>query len=96
MDKFKETMQQMMDMSEEEQMERIEELKPLCTCPDCPSYNQCAADQNELVFCALGASDTCITDEKACICPGCPVTDQMGLKNIYFCTRDTERVQRGM
>ena len=96
MDKFEGIASQMMQISEEERIKMNEEKKPMCTCPTCPSYNVCSTEGNELLFCALGGSKNCITVEKECICPDCPITDQMGLKFNYFCTRDSEKNQRGM
>ena len=96
MDKFEEMMQMMSQMAEEERMKMIEANKSLCTCPDCPTYNECAQEKGELFYCALGKSPTCITKELGCICPSCPITEKMGLTNEYFCIKGTEREQRGM
>jgi hypothetical protein len=38
----------------------------------------------------------CITEEKGCICGGCPVTNKLGLKHAYYCTKGSEREQSGM
>ncbi|UCG37560.1 MAG: DUF2769 domain-containing protein [Candidatus Bathyarchaeota archaeon] len=86
----------MAKMSGEEMQKAIEAKKKLCICRDCPSYNECAKESNELLYCAIGKSPKCITGEVGCICPGCPVTEQMGLKSEYFCTRGSEKEQRGM
>ena len=96
MDKFEEMMQMMSQMTEEERMKAIEANKAFCTCPDCPTYNKCAQEKGELFYCALGKSPACITEELGCICPACPVTEKMGLTHEYFCTKGTEREQRGM
>ena len=74
----------------------IEEKKDLCICGGCPSYNNCAKEEQELLYCSLGKSPACIIKENGCICPSCPVTDQMGLKNEFFCTRGSEKEQRKM
>ncbi len=96
MDKFEEMMEKMSEMTEKERMKAIEESKALCICPDCPTYNECAQAKNELFYCGLGKSPTCIIKEQGCICPACPVTEKMGLTNQFFCTRGTEKEQRGM
>ena len=96
MDKFEQAMQQMAQLTKEERMKMIESKKKLCTCGGCPTYNDCARENKELLYCALGKSPTCITEENGCICPGCPLTEQMGLKHEFFCTRGSEREQRGM
>ncbi len=94
MDKFRETMQGLAKMSPEEQASRIEKLKGMCTCPSCPTYNNCAGNASEKLFCALGRSFHCISFERGCICPTCPVTTEMGLHYDRFCTRDSEKAQR--
>ncbi|MHA1410329.1 MAG: DUF2769 domain-containing protein [Candidatus Odinarchaeia archaeon] len=96
MDKFEETMSKMATMTPEQAKLAMQENMKLCTCPQCPSYNNCAKDNNELLYCATGKSPTCITDEAGCICPSCPVTPKMGLKNLYYCTRGSEKEIRGM
>lgn len=93
MDKFQELMQKAMQMSEEERMKMMAENKKMCICADCPSYK--GTGETALLFCAMAKSEV-ITEEKGCTCPTCPVTDKMGLTHTYFCTRDSERSQRGM
>ncbi len=41
-----------------------------------------------------GKSFMCITNEKGCICPDCPVTKEYGLKNTFFCMKGAEKAQR--
>ena len=96
MDKFEQTMQMISQMSEEERMKATDANKALCICPNCPTYNECAQENGELFYCAMGASPICITKELGCICPACPITEKMGLTHDYFCVRGTEREQRGM
>lgn len=94
MDAFEEKMNEMQNLTEEEYEQQVEDMKLQCTCPNCPSYNDCAKKNDELLYCALGKSEECIENEKECICPDCPVSDKMGLKHMFFCTRDTEKEQR--
>lgn len=96
LDKFEEVMQMMAKQSDEEKMKTIDKNKSLCICKECPTYNKCAKEKGELLYCSFGASPTCITEEIACICSGCPLTMNMGLKNEYFCTRGSEKEQRRM
>ena len=96
MDKFENMMQMMSKMTETERMKAIKANKALCTCPNCPTYNECAKENGELMYCALGKSATCVTKESGCICPACPVTKKIGLTKDYFCTKGTESQQRGM
>jgi hypothetical protein len=95
-DKFEQAMQQMSKMDEKDRIKKIENLKKLCICEGCPTYNECAGEENELLYCVLGKSPKCITKEVTCICPDCPITEQMGLENQFFCTRGAEKEQREM
>lgn len=96
MDEFEQAMQQMAQMTDDDKMSMVESKRKLCICDDCPSYNYCARENNELLYCILGKSPVCITEENGCICPSCPLTEQMGLKDDFFCTRGAEKEQRGM
>lgn len=96
MDKFGQVMQQMRQMTEEDRMKMTESRKMLWICGGCPTYTDCARENKELLFCALGKSPKCITEESECTCPECPLTEQMGLKHQLFCTRGSEKEQRGM
>jgi hypothetical protein len=95
MDKLKQFLQSLSQMTEQEQTKANEAKKALCACPNCPTYNNCAQEKGELLYCIEGRSPTCITEELGCICPACPVWEKMDLKNEYFCTKGTEREQRG-
>jgi hypothetical protein len=96
LDKFVEAMQMMAKMTDEQKMKAMNANKALCICGGCPSYNDCAKDNGESLYCSLGASSSCIKEAPVCICGGCPVTSKMGLKNQYFCTKGSEKEQRGM
>jgi Protein of unknown function (DUF2769) len=58
------------------------------------SMNMMAAmDENKkMLFCSTRKSDK-ITEEKGCLCGGCPVTPKMGLRWGYYCTRGSGREQ---
>ena len=94
MDKFEETAKMMAKMPPAEMMKAIEMKKEMCTCPKCPTYTNCAKNAKELLFCNAGKSFMCISDEKGCICPTCPVAMEMGLKHKFFCTKGSEKAQR--
>lgn len=96
MDKFEQLIQQMEKMTEKQMAKMIENSKSLCVCPSCPTYNECAGEKKELLFCALGKSPACITNGVECICPDCPITSQMGLKHNLFCVQASERELRGI
>ena len=94
MDKFDEAMKSFAAMPPSRMKETAEKFKSMCTCPSCPTYTDCAKNAQEILFCAVGRSFVCISQEKECICPTCPITDEMGLKNTYYCTRGSEMAQR--
>jgi hypothetical protein len=94
MDTFREKQEAMMKMSSEEKMKAIANLKSMCICPSCPTYTDCAKKAGENLFCTLGNSFMCISFEKGCECPKCPVTSEMGLHYSNFCTRGSEKAQR--
>jgi len=94
LDTFENMMRMMSKMTQEERMKTIEANKALCVCPTCPTYNECAKEKDELFYCALGVSATCIIKESGCLCPACPITEKMGLTKDYFCTKGTEQQQR--
>ncbi len=90
MDEF----EKFLEMTEEEQKKITKANKALCDCPNCPTYNECAQEKGEVLYCILGASPTCITEELGCVCPACPVWEKMDLSHEYFCTKGTEKEQR--
>jgi hypothetical protein len=65
----------------------------LCICSSCPSWVECGERGG---YCSrnVGRSRK-IKKELGCICGGCPVTERMGLKHDYFCTRGSEAEQAG-
>jgi hypothetical protein len=36
----------------------------------------------------------CITEDRGCVCPTCPVTPEYGMKNDKYCLRGSEPAQR--
>lgn len=71
--------------------EKLPMVKNACICKTCPSY---IAEETELGFChPLIGKSKLITEEKGCDCPKCPVYQQMGMKNGYYCTRKSEMEQ---
>jgi hypothetical protein len=63
-----------------------EENMKKCVCAKCPSYNECSAGKNELLFCAIGKSG-CEYKMNGCICGSCPVEIENGLKAGYYCLK---------
>ena len=89
MDKFEETMERLSTMSEDETTQALVRLMADCSCPGCPSYNDCAKQMAEGLFCSKGKSG-CIVVQKGCECPACSVADQLELRNRYYCVRGNE------
>lgn len=57
-----------------------------CVCGKCPTYDDCAREKMELLYCAKGVS-SCALEEKGCICGTCPVHSENQLVSGYFCTK---------
>ena len=71
--------------------EKLAMVKDACICQACPSY---VPEETEKGFChALIGQSKVITQEKGCDCPKCPVYTKMGMKNGYYCTRQSELEQ---
>jgi hypothetical protein len=83
-----------MEMSEEEMEEKKNMVIQMCICKGCPSFVDCGEDIG-YCFPTIGKS-SCISEEKGCTCGTCPVTEKMGLKHGYYCTRGSEKEQSGM
>ncbi len=94
MDKFEQIMKAGKDMPPAEMKTAMEKMISMCTCPTCPTYNRCAKNAKEIFFCGTGKSFMCISEEKGCICPSCPVTTELGLKYTFFCTKGAEKTIR--
>ncbi len=96
MDEFKQKINELNELSDEEKKEQLDKLAMDCVCPLCPSYNDCAKEKEEWLFCVTGSSDGCIDREKGCSCPECPFAKkyQIGVKHNFYCTLDSEMEQR--
>ena len=71
--------------------EKLPMVKEKCICKTCPSY---VAEETEGGFChPLVGKSKIISEEKECDCPKCPIYQNMGLKNGYYCTRKSELEQ---
>ena len=78
-------------MAPEKRKAELTAMRVRCPCPTCPSYTLCARDRDEKMFCFYGRSPDCITRELKCVCRKCPVHEELGFRNIYYCTRGGER-----
>lgn len=97
-DMIKKMLMEKMGKTEEEADAKIAEfeeklpmVKDKCICKTCPTY---VAEETENGFChPLVGKSKIITEEKGCDCPKCPIYQNMGLKNGYYCTRKSEMEQ---
>lgn len=67
-------------------VEKTEANLNKCLCPGCPSYNDCAKEKAEALYCAgeVGKSE-CPFQMNGCLCGGCPVHMENNLTAGYFC-----------
>ena len=93
-DRYVQTQKELLSMPQDGIKEKLEELKMMCTCPECPTNNDCAKSTKELLFCSTGSSFHCIAESKGCLCPTCPVAEQLGLGHQSFCLMGDEKAQR--
>jgi len=59
----------------------------LCSCPVCPSYNECASDKDEKLYCSAEVTIACEYKMNGCICGACPVHQASNLANGYYCIK---------
>jgi len=64
---------------------RGDDLRSMCICEPCPTYNECMRAQEQRIFCMNGRSPTCTFEKKGCRCPACPVAAQSGWKATHYC-----------
>jgi hypothetical protein len=97
MDKFEQLIHDVGEMSESDQNKAIKEYKGSCICPTCPTWNKCAEDANEKLFCVAGKSVDCISEIKGCMCPTCPLAQSLdvGITHNCYCVKGSEMEQRG-
>lgn len=96
LDKFETLIQEVMEMSESDRNRAIESYKGSCICQTCATYNECATDANEKLFCVIGKSEDCITEPKGCECPMCPLAQSLDVGVIHntYCLKGSEMEQR--
>lgn len=97
MDEFENLIEELNQMDDEEGLKKFKELEVDCVCPVCPSYNDCAKEKNENMFCITGKSDGCISMELGCLCPTCVLAQkyQIGVMYNFYCHRGSESKQKG-
>jgi hypothetical protein len=94
MDKFEQMMKNVKGTSHKDLEMAGAKYKGMCNCPGCPTHNNCAKNAKELLFCITGKSFMCISEDKGCMCPKCPVAAEFGLKYKSFCLIGAEKSQR--
>jgi len=95
-DAFVKTIKTLMSLPADQVKAKMGDLGKMCICGTCPTYNAtpCAKNAGEGLFCAHGTSFHCISQNKGCVCPNCPVTKAIGLKYNAFCLMGSEKAQR--
>ena len=67
-------------------VEKNDENLKKCSCPKCPSYNDCAKEKQERLYCATSIGKSkCAYKMNGCICMMCPVHVKFNLKSGYYC-----------
>ena len=96
LDKFEQLIQDVLNMSESDQKKAVESYKDSCICQTCPTYNKCASDANEKLFCVTGKNADCITELRGCECPTCPLAKSLdvGVINNTYCLSGGELEQK--
>lgn len=96
MDEFEKLLEELSQMSDEDRARKTKELEGDCVCPTCPTYNDCAKEQGEDIFCIIGKSKECITVTLGCLCPTCPLAQKYGIGLMYnfYCNNGSEKEQR--
>jgi Protein of unknown function (DUF2769). len=94
MDRFEGLSTEMKSLKKEYRRVFMDSKKKMCACPDCPSYNECARNSGETLFCMFGMSFHCISADKGCTCRDCPLYREFGLTGNYFCMKGSEKAMR--
>lgn len=58
----------------------------LCSCPNCPSYNDCSKKKKEGIFCGSGKS-SCAYKMNGCVCGSCLLHKKYNLQEGYYCIK---------
>jgi len=63
-----------------------EENASRCRCPECPVYNECLKDNEELLFCSRGNTE-CKIQKRGCLCLHCPNEIEYKLNSFFYCQK---------
>jgi hypothetical protein len=94
MDIFEQWLNNSWEKSAKDRKNLMNEKRSACFCPACPSYNRCAREHHELLYCITGKSMLCISEDSGCTCRNCPVMTELGLIHHDFCLKGGEAAQR--
>jgi hypothetical protein len=94
MDAFEQWLNRSWEKNAKERKQITLKKREICLCPECPSYNRCAREHDELLYCITGKSMLCISEDAGCTCKKCPVTRDLGLMYHDFCLKGGEAAQR--
>ena len=94
MDAFEQWLDLLWQKNLKERKRFSDEKRAACACPSCHTYNRCAHDISELLYCISGKSMLCISEYHGCTCKNCPVMREMELKYHDFCMNGGEAAQR--
>ncbi|MDD1692039.1 MAG: DUF2769 domain-containing protein [Methanoregula sp.] len=94
MDVFEQWLNMSWEKNAKERKQITNEKRAVCICPACLSYNRCAQENHELLYCIAGKSMLCISEDAGCTCRKCPVTLELGLTYHDFCLKGAEAAQR--
>jgi len=94
MDLFEQWLNLSWEKSAKDRKNLMNEKRSVCRCPACHSYNRCAREHHELLYCITGKSMLCISEDAGCTCGDCPVMTDLGLRHQYFCMKGGEAAQR--
>jgi Protein of unknown function (DUF2769) len=94
MDIFEQWLNMSWEKSAKDRKNLMDEKRSACRCQACPSYNRCALEHHELLYCITGKSMLCISEDSGCTCRNCSVMTELGLMYHDFCMKGGEAAQR--
>lgn len=62
------------------------ENRDRCICRNCSSYPvNCGLEvKSEILYCGTAQSE-CDIEKNSCLCPNCPIFEELGLTETYYC-----------
>jgi len=94
MDRFETFMTGYRELGHRARADSLADLAPECCCPECPTYNDCTEGACERLYCLVGRSFGCVTEDLGCICPGCAIHRELDLRHKDYCLKGPEAGQR--